>query len=69
MAVARLAMYVGNSMQNEAEEGKKLAHKGFYRGAILVLKQLIARVLVLGAGTCTLVQLLHFVQERRGVHV
>jgi hypothetical protein len=33
---------VGDSMQNEAEEGKKLAHKGFFRETISVVKQLIA---------------------------
>jgi hypothetical protein len=41
-AGASSATGVGDSMQNEAEEGKKLAHKGFFRETISVVKQLIA---------------------------
>jgi hypothetical protein len=60
---------VDDSMQNEAEDGKKLAHQGFYRGTILVDKQLIPVGLVWRAATCTLVQVLPSANVRRGVYV
>jgi hypothetical protein len=60
---------VDDSMQNEAEDGKKLAHQGFYRGTILVDKQLIPVGLVWRAATCTLVQVLPSAKVRRGVYV